>query len=392
MTKSPSTPPDPVAPAIAAPAPLMAGAQVPALRASPEPPPAPAPRPTRRRWVWLAGLVLAGGGAAAMYFQPWVAGPVPVAVEIAALAPTTRVLAVNGRIAARQSVEVQAQVGGVLADLPVAEGDVVAVGDVVARLDATTPQAVLRQTMAGLDAALVEQAQAEDTLARTTALGANVPRTTLEAATRALQSAVQEVARASAQVDQTRATLANYTLTAPLSGTVLVRNVEQGQTIDTATRLMTIADLKALIVETDVDEAYATQIRVGQPTVMQLAGETATRTGRVSFVSQRVEATTGGLALQLAFDTDVVAPVGLTVATNIIVDRRDAAITVPRAAITADGGVFVIADGTAQRRAVQVIDWPAARLIVTDGLLPGDVVIQDATGITAGQTVQRAQP
>lgn len=392
MTTSPSTPPDPVAPAGIAPAPLLVSAQVPALRASPTPPPAPAPRPKRWRRVWLAGLVLAGGGAAATYFQPWVAGPVPVAVEIAVMAPTTRVLAVNGRIAARQSVEVQAQVGGVLAELPVAEGDVVAPGDVVARLDATTPQAVLRQVMAGLDAALVGQAQAEDTLARTTALGANVPRTTLEAATRSLQSAVQEVARASAQVDQTRATLANYTLTAPLSGTVLVRNVEQGQTIDTATRLMTIADLTALIVETDVDEAYATQIRVGQPTVMQLAGETATRTGHVSFVSQRVEATTGGLALQLAFDADVVAPVGLTVATNIIVDRREAAITVPRAAVTADGGVFVMADGIAERRAVQVIDWPAARLIVTDGLLPGDVVIEDATGITAGQAVQQAQP
>jgi hypothetical protein len=38
---------------------------------------------------------------------------------------------------------------------------------------------------------------------------------------------------------------------------------------------MTIADLSQLVVETDVDEAYATQIRVDMPAVMQLAGETA---------------------------------------------------------------------------------------------------------------------
>ena len=41
-----------------------------------------------------------------------------------------------------------------------------------------------------------------------------------------------------------------------------------------------------------------------------------------------------------------------------------------------------------QRRAVQVIDWPAARLIVTEGLVAGDVVIADATGIADGQAVK----
>jgi hypothetical protein len=38
-----------------------------------------------------------------------------------------------------------------------------------------------------------------------------------------------------------------------------------------------------------------------------------------------------------------------------------------------DHAVFVVVNGVAQRRAVSVIDWPAARLIVTDGLGPGDM-------------------
>jgi hypothetical protein len=37
---------------------------------------------------------------------------------------------------------------------------------------------------------------------------------------------------------------------------------------------------------------------------------------------------------------------------------------------------------------VQVIDWPAARLIITDGLSVGDVVIADATGLVDGQAVK----
>ncbi len=172
-------------------------------------------------------------------------------------------------------------------------------------------------------------------------------------------------------------------------------NVEHGQTVDPSNALMTIADLGHLIVETDVDEAYATQIRAEVPAVLQLAGETITRDGWVRFVSQQVDAATGGLSVQIGFADDVSAPVGLTVTANIIVDQRSAALTVPRAAIVrTDAGpaVYVVVDGAAQSRAVAVIDWPAARLIVTEGLSPGDTVIADATGITAGQAVQPGQP
>ena len=77
-------------------------------------------------------------------------------------------------------------------------------------------------------------------------------------------------------------------------------------------------------------------------------------------------------------------------------DQRDAALTVPRTALptgdTDGSGVFVVEDGAAQLQPVTVVDWPAARLIVTDGLAEGDVVITDATGIADGQAVVVEQP
>ena len=351
--------------------------------------------PSRRIWLWVAGLVLAGGAGLGVFLQPWASGPVPVVVETAMLAPVTRVLAVNGRIESLHSVDVRSQVGGILADVPVVEGGSVPSGGVVARIDSTAQQAILRQTMAGLDAALVAQAQAQATLERSRALGSNVARTALENAESAAQSAAQEVARMTALLDQAQFQLGNFTIRAPMAGTVLALNVEPGQSIDPATVLMTIADLDQLIVETDVDEAYATQIRADMPAVLQLTGETATREGRVSFVSQRVDAATGGLAVRLAFDDPVMAPVGLTVTANILIERRDAALTVPRTALLTEDGrpaVLVVSDGIARLRPVTVIDWPAARLIVTEGLKPGDVLIRDATGITDGQAVRMDQP
>jgi hypothetical protein len=69
------------------------------------------------------------------------------------------------------------------------------------------------------------------------------------------------------------------------------------------------------------------------------------------------------------------------------VDRRDAALTVPRTALVNGGAVFVVEDGIARLQPVKVVEWPAARLIATSGLEKGNAVIVDATGIADGQPV-----
>jgi RND family efflux transporter MFP subunit len=353
------------------------------------PPPAPE-KPARRLWPWVAGVIVAAGIGGLLVLQPWVPKAPAVAVEVVAAGPVTRVLAVTGRIAGVRSVEVRPQVSGTLDAVLVTEGDLVEPGQTLLRLDVAAQQALVRQAAAGLDAALVAQEEARATYDRTEALGTNSARAVLESAARAVQAAAQEAARMTALLDQARIQLEKYTLRAPLAGTVLDLTADPGQSVDPATALMTIVDLSQLIVETDVDESYATQIRVGQSAALQLSGETTVRDGRVSFVSQKVDEATGGLAVELTPDVAVTAPIGLTVTANIVVDDRTAAVTVPRAAILreADGeSVLVVEDGIARRRAIVALDWPAARLIVTEGLAEGDVVIADATGLSEGRPV-----
>lgn len=363
---------------------------VPALR-PPVPAPDGGPPRRRRRWLWFGGAALVVVLAALAWLQPWTTRLPVVGVETAAMAPATRVLAVNGRIAAVRSVDLRPSVSGTLVSLDVEEGEVVAPDQVLARIDAQAQNAVLRQAMAGLDAALVAQTGARDTYDRSVALGANIARSVLDANARAVQSAAEQVAQATAQVDQARIALDAHTIRAPIAGTVIALDVEPGQQVGPTTVLTTLADMTDLLVETDVDETYATQIARGQPAMLQLAGEGGTRPGTVRFVSARVDAATGGLAVRIAFDDPVSAPVGLTVTANIVVDRRDAALTVPRTALVSpDGqtGVFIVVDGVATFRPLQVVDWPAARLIVAEGLTAGDVVIVDPTGIAAGQRVE----
>ncbi|WP_282129611.1 efflux RND transporter periplasmic adaptor subunit [Roseobacter litoralis] len=337
------------------------------------------------------GLLL----AALAYSQLWMAGPSVVAVEIARMAPVTRLLAVNGRIAAVNSVDIRPVVTGSLSVLSVAEGDLVTADQILAQIDAAAQSAIVRQAMAGLDAALVTQQQATENYDRALSLGPNIARTVLETDAHVVQTAAQEVARQTATLGQAQVVLGNHTLRAPRAGTVVALDAELGQLAGPTISLLTLADLSDLVVEADVDEAYATQVALGQPAVLQLAGDTRNRDGHVSFVSDLVDVSTGGLAVKIAFETPVMAPIGLTVATNIIVESRDAAVTVPRTALQTgvEGtGILVVRKGTAVFQPLTVVEWPAARLIATDGLAEGDTVIIDPTDIEIGQAVVSDQP
>ena len=360
---------------------------VPALR-----PVAPETTTKSQLWLWGAAGLLGLAFAAIVWSQFWMARPTVVEVEIAAFAPVTRVLAINGRIAAVRSVDVRSVVSGNLVGLSVAEGDVVEESQILAQVDAAAQNATVRQAMAALDAALVAQQQTTEIYERAAALGSNIPRSELEANAHAVQSAAQEVARLAAILDQAQIVLEEYTIRAPIAGTVLELDAEEGQIVGPTSRLLTLADLSEIVVESDVDEAYAIQIAVGQPAVLQLAGNTGTHHGYVSYVSNRVDESTGGLAIKISFDAPVVAPVGLTVTTNVIVDQRDAALTVPRTALVNGDAVFVVADGVAQLHPLTVVEWPAARLIATAGLEEGNAVIVDATGISDGQQVAVDEP
>ncbi len=344
----------------------------------------------KRRWLWAIATLVAIGIGVFAWWQPFGAKVTGVTIETVAPGPVTRVLAVNGQVAALQSVNVRSAVSGTLLILLVDEGDLVRAGDVLARIDSIQQAAVVRQATAAQDAGLITQAKAQASLLRAQSLGRNVSLVALEDANSALESASQEVDRLTALLDQARIQLSRYTITAPIAGTIMSIAADPGQIVDPASPILTVADLRALMVETDVDEAYATQISQGLKAVLQLVGTNQNLAGTVSFVSPQVDVTTGGLAVRISTDLPLKAPVGLTVTANIIVEDNPAAISAPRTALVTDAtgsSVFVLRDGKAKITPVQPVDWPAARLIVTEGLRAGDLLIEDASGLQDGQEV-----
>lgn len=352
-------------------------------------------KPARKRGkaiFWTAGLLI---GLAAAYglwrWQPWASQPALVEVETLAPAPASRILAVNGRVAALNSIEIRPAVSGQITSVAVVENDVVESGAVLARIVDDLARSDLDQAQAARGAGAVRLTQAQSALDRATALAGNVARSTREDAELAVQIAQGELDRLSGIVAQAESRLANYTLTAPFAGTIITRAVEPGAMVDMSTTLFTLADLTDLVVEADIDEIYAAQITEGLAAVLQPAGMSGHLAGRVSFAAPRIDPATGGRLVRLTFDEVQDLPVGLTVAINIVVDQQEAALTLPRAALTISDGrasAMVLRDGIATEVDVDIIDWPADRLIVTEGLQAGDAVI--LTPVAAGDAVRVA--
>lgn len=166
-------------------------------------------------------------------------------------------------------VEVGTQVSGIVSELLVDFNESVEAGQVIARIDTALLEADVAASRARVAQGQAQLQRAELSLARATQLRGSVAGTEAEYE---LARADRDVAKATldaAQVDLRRATrnLGYATIQAPISGTVVERAVEVGQTVNAglaAPKLFLLAgDLNALRILVAVDEADISRLREG---------------------------------------------------------------------------------------------------------------------------------
>jgi HlyD family secretion protein len=198
--------------------------------------------------------------------------------------PVEQSVTATGSVSAVVTVQVGSQVSGVIAKLGADFNSRVVEGQIIAQIDPTRFKAAVDQADATLKAAVAAQArvevavrQAKLDLDRTQALVSRqvLGAAELDSARTKYDQAVADVASAIAQVGQARASLGaarvdlgRTTIRAPISGTVLQRAVDVGQTVAASLQapvLFTIAqDLSRMEVHAAIDEADVGKIREGQ--------------------------------------------------------------------------------------------------------------------------------
>lgn len=269
-------------------------------------------------------------------------------------------ISASGTLAPTRSVSVGSELSGTLEAVLVNENDAVKQGQVVARLDTSKLQDTAAKSRAAVAAAEADVAQMAATVAESRAnlnrlrhvaelSGGKVPsKTELETAEANLQRAVANVDSAKAAVVQARATLksdetniAKAVIRAPISGVVLTRSIEPGQTVVanmTAPVLFTVAeDLTKMELQVKVDEADVGSVQVGQPasfTVSAWSGRSfPAKLERVGIGSTTTDnVVTYKTVLAVANDDLALRP-GMTATARIVTASHENALLVPNAAL-----------------------------------------------------------
>ena len=336
----------------------------------------------------LALLVLAAAGY-------WLLAPRESRVETISveMAPASRILAVNGRIRPRLQVDIRPALGGDLVALPFDVGDRVGAGQVLARIDDAPETAAIAEAEASVQAQQATLAQARRDLARFEALGQFATRREVEQRRLSVEEGARELSRRRAAVVQAREQRDRWVLRAPFAGVILERPVDPGQTVGLDSVIYRLADLTAPEVTVEVDEAYAAEIRPGMEARVSFPGQAGELRAAVAHVEPRVDPATGARDVRLTLvDGAAEVPSGLTVTVNLVIERRDRAISVPRSALILGGDAakvrLVGKDGVVSERAVSFIDWPAETVIVTRGLAAGERLLADPEAAQPGEKVR----
>jgi HlyD family secretion protein len=176
----------------------------------------------------------------------------------------------TGTLDAVTTVQVGSQITGTIDALYADFNSQVKRGQVLALIDPTFLKAQVAQSEADLEKARVAQRQAERDLARQSPLREQglASQADIDAAETALDAARASVKSAEAGLTRSKTNLAYATISSPIDGTVVSRDVDVGQTVAaslSAPTLFTIAqDLTQMQLEAAVDEADIGMVRVAQ--------------------------------------------------------------------------------------------------------------------------------
>ncbi|MCL4837148.1 MAG: efflux RND transporter periplasmic adaptor subunit [Thermoanaerobaculia bacterium] len=366
-----------------------------------------------RRWRWLVGLAfLVAAALLVSGLRARREQGTPVDLAPAASRPLFQsFVTASGEIVASRYADIGSSVMGRLVALAVAEGEAVARGQVLARIDpvqaaseADAAAALLRALEAELAAARARETDARLAAERARALIAqgiqsqaevDAAGATADAAAAAVEAADRRVAQGRAQRARARDALAKTEITAPMDGVVTRLSVREGEMVvigvqnQPGTILMTLSDLSALDAEVKVAEADVLRLALGQSASVSLEAVPGREFGgRVVEVGASALPLAGGAAAAREFRVvvrlDAPEPTlrpGLTCDVRILAEEVRDVVTVPLQAV-----VLRRAEGGGERQGVFLAEGGRARFApVETGVIGGlDVEVR---GLPAGAEV-----
>jgi HlyD family secretion protein len=384
----------------------------------------------------VVGLTLVAGGAAAYQINKKKHAGTEVRLETVARRDLVSAVTASGKIEAKTSVDISADITGRIIRIAVREGDLVTKGQFLIQIDPAQYQAavaraqgVVGSTEATLTQARANLNQAERAWNRArqlTQLGPNLiapeaaeqARTSYDVAQANWQATRAQLEQSRASLQEARDNLAKTRLTSPISGRVVRLAVEEGEVAVPGTfsretgLLMTVADLSVILAKVQVDETDVIRLAANDSVQVTIDAYPDTSfTGRVTEISHSAQLTatqtaSGSNDRAVDFDVEVtldnpprdVRP-DLSCTARMVTDTRARALSIPIIALTVRDhervpiedstmdttrlkklgkeaeGVFVVREGKATFRPVKVGIAGDEYFEVIDGLREGETIV-----------------
>jgi HlyD family secretion protein len=320
--------------------------------------------------IVLGAVILVGGAVAFQIRRKKMAGT-EVRLELVARRDLVSAVTASGKIEAKTSVDISADITGRIIEIAVREGDLVSRGQFVLQIDPAQYQAAVARAqgvVASTQATLAQTQATRDQAQRAwnrakqlSELGDNLiapeaveqARTGLDVAEANYQSTKAQLEQARAGLQEARDNLAKTRLTAPITGRVVRLAVEEGEVAVPGTfsretgLLMTIADLSVILAKVQVDETDV--VRLNQKDSVEVSIDAypdTTFTGRVTRISHSAKLTptetaSGSTDRAVDFDVEVtlkdpppdIRP-DLSCTARVVTDTRRNALSIPIIALT----------------------------------------------------------
>jgi RND family efflux transporter MFP subunit len=384
-----------------------------------------APSPRRRRWPWIVGFLLIVAAIAWWWLglarsrdanaarRP--AGPVVVVTAVAESRDVPVKLVANGTVTALQTVDLRAQITSTVREVHIREGQNVKAGELLFSLDARTEEANLKKALAQVEKDRADLATAQRNLQRQRDLFEQkfIAQAALDTAQNQVDTLGGQLAIDQAAVEGVRVARAYTEIRAPFSGRTGLINVRAGSLVQPGQNAASSGGNSAgalpLVTVTQVDpisvaftlpekELPALQQALRQGPVEAVASTQDggnTFRGRITFVDNAVDTTTGTIRIKAEFDNPQ-ARLWPGMYVNVLVSPRtlQKATVVPAQAVqTGPENRFVyVVDGEHKVAPRPVkLGYVEQGFAVVDGISPGmRVVTEGAQNLRPGSVVAEA--
>ena len=209
--------------------------------------------------------------------------------------------------------------------------------------------------------------------------------------TESIQSASESLRSAEISMQNLQDAMNNYTITAPISGTIIEKDAKVGDAVKAGDTLCIVYDLSYLEMRINVDELQISSISVGQK--VQITADAVpdkTYVGTVTRVSMKGTSNGGTTTYPVTIridDTDGLRP-GMNANAEIVVAEASNALVVPNAAVVRGSYVLVTKDSPSAANADTAMEAPEGFVYVPvkTGVSDDDYT-QIVSGIQEGDTI-----